>query len=163
MVAIFGRTRSEGGLDARIAELSGRSAKLDVIGERRQAALPEKPAMPDPSQTQTETVPIEEQLARARDELGAHLDAEIRPDRRALLSQSDLENIVEAAVQAYCARHAIEAGDLARRDLAAEIMQRFATPDDAEAETPRNTQKAAVEAAKTQIQPLILEHMDVAA
>src|SRR3954451_20407449 len=161
MVAMFGRTRSGGGLDARIAELSGRGARPEVIEERRQAALLEEPVAPDPSQA--ETVPIEEQLARARDELGAHLDAEIRPDRRALLSQSDLENIVEAAAQAYCARHAIEAGDLARRDLAAEIMQRFATSDDAEAETPRNTHKAAVEAAKTQIQPLILEHMDVAA
>ena len=42
-------------------------------------------------------------------------------------------------------------------------MQRLATPGDGEGETRRNAYRAAVEAAKAQIQPLILEHMDVAA
>jgi hypothetical protein len=130
MIAMFGRQRSEGGLDARIAELSGRGAKLDGVGDQRQAKPPEKPVAPDPSQA--EALSIEDGLARARDELTARLAAEIRPERRALLSRSDLANMVEAAVQAYWVRHAIATGALARRDLVAEIMQRLAVPGDGE-------------------------------
>jgi len=66
-------------------------------------------------------------------------------------------------VQAYWVRHSIDAGARARRDLVANIMERLATPGDGEGETRRSAHRAAVEAAKTQIQPLILEHMDVAA
>jgi pilus assembly protein CpaF len=160
MVAMFGRTRSEGGLDARIAELSGRSAKLDGIGEPQRPRPAQKPTAPDPSQA--EALSIEDGLARARDELTERLGAEIRPERRALLSRGDLANMVEAAVQAYWVRHAIDAGALARRDLVAEIMQRLATPGDGEGDTRRTAYRAAVEAAKAQIQPLILEHMDIA-
>ena len=161
MVAMFGRTRSEGGLDARIAELSGRHAKIEALGERRQPP-PEKPAAPDPSPG-SRALSSEDGLARARDELTARLAAEIRPERRALLSRGDLVNMVEAAVQAYWVRHAIDAGARARRDLVADIMERLATPGDGEGETRRSAHRAAVEAAKAQIQPLILEHMDVAA
>jgi hypothetical protein len=71
--------------------------------------------------------------------------------------------MVEAAVQAYWVRHGIDAGVLARRDFAADIMERLATPGDGEGEARRNTHRAAVEAAKAQVQPLILEHMDIAA
>src|SRR3954454_4326274 len=75
---------------------------------------------------------------RARDELTARLDAEIRPERRALLSRGDLANMVEAAVQAYWIRHAIDAGAQMRRDLVADIMERLATPGDIQGETRRN-------------------------
>jgi pilus assembly protein CpaF len=160
MIAMFGRTRPEGGLEARIAELSGRGAKPDPIGERRQDRPAEKPAAPDPPRS--EALPLEDGLARAREELTARLAAEIRPERRALLSRGELTNIVEAAVQAYWVRHTIDAGAQARRDLVAEIMQRLAMPGDGEGETRRSTHRAAVEAAKAQIQPLILEHMDIA-
>jgi pilus assembly protein CpaF len=160
MVAMFGRTRSEGGLDARIAELSGRHAKVEALVEPRQPP-PEKPAAPDLPEARA--LSIEDGLARARDELSARLATEIRPERRALLSRGDLVNMVEAAVQAYWVRHAIDAGARARRDLVADIMERLATPGDGEGETRRTAHRAAVEAAKTQIQPLILEHMDIAA
>ena len=112
MVAMFGRTRSEGGLDARIADFraacEGRSA-----GERRQPP-PEKPAAPDPPEAGA--LSSEDGLARARDELTARLTAEIRPERRALLSRGDLVNMVEAAVQGYWVRHPIDAGAQTRRD-----------------------------------------------
>ena len=160
MVAMFGRTRSEGGLDARIAELSGRHAKVEAPVELRQPP-PEKPVAADPPEARA--LSSEDGLARARDELTARLAAEIRPERRALLSRGDLVNMVEAAVQAYWVRHAIDAGARARRDLVADIMERLATPGDGEGETRRTAHRAAVEAAKAQIQPLILEHMDVAA
>src|SRR3954447_26619023 len=161
MVAMFGKTRSEGGLDARIAELSGRGAKPEPIGQRRQPLPVGSPAAPDPPLSQA--LPTEDGLARARDELTARLEAEIRPERRALLSRGDLTNMVEAAVQSYWVRHAIDAGAQVRRDLVAEIMERLAAPGDGEGETRRSAHKMAVEAAKAQIQPLILEHMDVAA
>jgi pilus assembly protein CpaF len=159
MIARFGRTQPEGGLDARIAQLSERRAKLDPGGERRRDRPTEKPVTPDPP---AEALPLEDGLARAREELTARLAAEIRPERRALLSRGELASIVEAAVQAYWVRHTINAGAKARRDLVAEIMQRLAMPGDGEGETRRSTHKAAVEAAKAQIQPLILEHMDIA-
>ena len=161
MVAMFGRMRSEGGLDARIAELSDRSARLEPIGERRQMRALRPPAPQEPSPP--EALSTEDGLARARDELTARLAAEIRPERRALLSRGDLAAMVEAAVQAYWVRHAINAGAQVRRDLVADIMERLATPGDGEAEPRRNAHRMAVEAAKAQLQPLILEHMDVAA
>ncbi len=160
MVAMFGRTRSEGGLDARIAGLSGRHAKLDGSGEPRQKRPVEKTCHALAGQAKSYR---SRTGWRARDELTARLEAEIRPERRALLSRGDLANMVEAAVQAYWVRHAIDAGGGARRDLVAEIMQRLAAPGDGEGETRRGAHRAAVEAAKAQIQPLILEHMDIAA
>src|SRR6185437_15357253 len=50
-----------------------------------------------------------------------------------------------------------------RRDLVADIMERLTVSGDGEGETRRTAHRMAVEAAKAQIQPLILEHMDVAA
>jgi pilus assembly protein CpaF len=160
MIAMFGKTRSDGGLDARIAELSGRHARREPVDERR-SPPPEKPAAPDP--VPPPILSREDGLARARDELTARLTAEIRPERRVLLRSTDLANIVEAAVQAYWVRHGIDAGPVARRDLVADIMQRLAASGEGEAEARRGSHRAAVEAAKAQIQPLILEHMDVAA
>jgi pilus assembly protein CpaF len=160
MVTMFGR-RSEGGLDARIAELSARRAKVDGASGLANAPLPEKMVAPVPVMEQES--PIEERLAIAREELSARLGAEIRPERRALLSRGDLAKIVDAAVQAYFVRHAIEANPLARRDLVTDIMQTLLTPGGGDGANRRNPHKAAIEAAKAQIQPLVLEHMDVAA
>src|SRR4051794_17073819 len=69
MVAMFGRTRSEGGLDARIAELSGRGARLEAIGERRQTPAVKPPPAPDPSPA--DALSTEDGLARARRTDGA--------------------------------------------------------------------------------------------
>jgi len=160
MVTMFGR-RSEGGLDARIAELSARRSKVDGANGLANAPLPEKMVAPVPVVEQES--PIEERLAIAREELSARLGAEIRPERRALLSRGDLAKIVDAAVQAYFVRHAIDANPLARRDLVTDIMQTLLTPGGGDGANRRNPHKAAIEAAKAQIQPLVLEHMDVAA
>ena len=162
MVAMFGRRARRAGWTRASPSCRGRGAKLDGIGEPRRRGRRQKRRRAR-SVAEAEALPIEDGLARARDELTARLEAEIRPERRALLSRGDLAKIVEAAVQAYLVRHAIDASPLARRDLVAEIMQRLATPGDGEGETRRSAHRAAVEAAKAQIQPLILEHMDVAA
>jgi pilus assembly protein CpaF len=165
---MFGRQRTEGGLDARIAELSARRTRIDgpsgptVLNN---APLPEKMVAPLP--VVQEESSIEERLAIAREELSARLGAEIRPERRSLLSRGDLAKIVDAAVQAYFVRHTIEANPLSRRDLVTDVMQTLLTPAGGTATDAagnrRNPHKAAIEAAKAQIQPLVLEHMDVAA
>jgi pilus assembly protein CpaF len=159
MVAMFGR-RSEGGLDARIAELSARRARVAGGAATTSAPLPERLVAPVPM-IEAESS-IEERLTIAREELSARLGAEIRPERRALLSRGDLAKIVDAAVQAYFVRYGIDANPLARRDLVSDVMQTLLTPG-ADAPNRRNPHNAAIEAAKAQIQPLVLEHMDVAA
>jgi pilus assembly protein CpaF len=160
---MFGRQRSEGGLDARIAELSARRGKVDgVAAPINNVPQPERP-LASVAVVEPEVSP-EERLTIAREELSARLGAEIRPERRALLSRGDLAKIVDAAVQAYFVRHAIDTNPLSRRDLVTDIMQTLLTPGGgADGASRRNPHKAAIEAAKAQIQPLVLEHMDVAA
>jgi len=173
-VSMFGRPqRTEGGLDARIAELSARRARVDVPPAapaapppQNDAPVPERfAAAPAPAPAAAPEATMEERLAVAREELSARLGAEIRPERRALLSRGDLAKIVDAAVQAYFVRHGMDANPLARRDLVTDVLQSLLSPaagGGADGNR-RNPHKAAIEAAKAQIQPLVLEHMDVAA
>ncbi|MGH7093382.1 MAG: CpaF family protein, partial [Stellaceae bacterium] len=113
-------------------------------------------------------VSVEDQMAMAREQLTTRLSTEIRPERRALLSRGELAKLVDAAVQAYFVRHNVDPNPLARRDLVTQIIQVLLAPPPAETEETaaanrRNPHRAAIEAAKAQIQPLVLEHMDVAA
>src|SRR5438067_10385245 len=198
MVTLFKRPGAEEGLDARIAglrrgrgepEIAEKTAPPPPPAAENAVAPPPAPAMPEagapaiapasnipaPIPPAASTVPVsaEDALTVAREELVARLSAEIRPERRALLSRSDLAKLVSGAVQAYFVRHAIESNPLARRDLITDIMQALMTgpgPAGAAAPEPGSAgirplpgRKAAVEAAKAQIQPLVLEHMDVAA
>jgi pilus assembly protein CpaF len=199
MVTLFKRPGAEEGLDARIAglrrargepEIAEKTAPLPPPAAENAAAPPLAPAMPEagapsiapasnvpapiPPAASTAPVSAEDALTVAREELVARLSAEIRPERRALLSRSDLAKLVSGAVQAYFVRHAIESNPLSRRDLITDIMQALITgPGPAGGAAPEGGgsaglrqlpgRKAAVEAAKAQIQPLVLEHMDVAA
>src|SRR5436305_6505729 len=196
MVTLFKRPGAEEGLDARIAglrrargepEIAEKTAPLPPPAAENAAAPPLAPAMPEagapsiapasnipapiPPAASTAPVSAEDALTVAREELVARLSAEIRPERRALLSRSDLAKLVSGAVQAYFVRHAIEANPLARRDLVTDIMHALiTTPGPAAAAADGSSglrqlpgRRAAVEAAKAQIQPLVLEHMDVAA
>jgi pilus assembly protein CpaF len=167
MVALFKNRGGEEGLDARIAGLSRQRGRLDGDASAEttdtQAVEGAAPAQPKVAPG----APMEEHLAVAREELIARLGAEIKPERRKLLSRSDLAKLVSGAVQAYFVRHAIEANPLSRRDLVSDVMQALIAPDptpsEALAGNMRPQHRAAVEAAKAQIQPLVLEHMDVAA
>ena len=167
MVALFKNRGGEEGLDARIAGLSRQRGRVDgeAPGETTDAAAAEgaAPALPKVATG----APMEEHLAVAREELIARLGAEIKPERRKLLSRSDLAKLVSGAVQAYFVRHGIEANPLSRRDLVTDVMQALIAPDPTPSEAltgnMRPQHRAAVEAAKAQIQPLVLEHMDVAA
>jgi pilus assembly protein CpaF len=84
------------------------------------------------------------------------------------LSRGELAKTVDAAVQNHLLRHGIEANPIERRDLITALVQGLLNPPPAEpdpeaAGTRRYSKRAAVETAKAQIQPLVLEHMDVAA
>src|SRR5205809_7588650 len=190
MVTLFKRPGAEEGLDARIAglrrargesEVAEKTAPPPPPAAENAVAPPPAPAMPEagalagaptpnipaPIPPAASTVPVsaEDALTVAREELVARLSAEIRPERRALLSRSDLAKLVSGAVQAYFVRHAIESNPLSRRDLVTDVMQALIAPDPTPSEaltgTLRPQHRAAVEAAKAQIQPLVLEHMDV--
>jgi pilus assembly protein CpaF len=169
MVTMFGRQQTEGGgLDARIRRLSEGRERVDGgAAAQNNAPVAEKTVAPAPASAVVplaeSNATIEERLLIAREELSARLGAEIRPERRALLTRGDLAKIVDAAVQAYFVRHAMDANPLARRDLITDILQTLITPEAADAGRGRNQHKAAIEAAKAQIQPLVLEHMDVGA
>jgi len=190
MVTLFKRPGAEEGLDARIAGLRRGRTEADVAEKAppppENTAAPAAPAIPAAAPPPANAAPppattappqaaaappssVQEHLTVAREELVARLSAEIRPERRALLSRSDLAKLVSGAVQAYFVRHAVEASALARRDLVTDIMQALITTPEPSATDGSSGvrqlpgRRAAVEAAKVQIQPLVLEHMDVAA
>jgi pilus assembly protein CpaF len=146
-----------------VAEASG-----EVVSERPRASIFERPGAtpaPVPAADDGSSL-LEGKLASAREQLIARLGAEIRPERRSLLSRGELAKLVDAAVQAYFVRHAINADPLARRDLVTGILQELlapSTPDPESLGNRRTPHRALVESAKAQIQPLVLEHMDVAA
>jgi pilus assembly protein CpaF len=146
-----------------VAEAGGKAAS-----ERLRATIFERPgATPAPvSAAGDNSSLLEGKLASAREQLIARLGAEIRPERRSLLSRGELAKLVDAAVQAYFVRHSINADPLARRDLVTGILQELlapSTPDPEALGNRRTPHRALVESAKAQIQPLVLEHMDVAA
>src|SRR5580658_8853922 len=119
MAVLFKRNANEGGLDARIAELSARRGRfepvppqVDLPSPATATAAPTGP-MPAAGATILPARPaaqpkalLAEQIAAAREELTARLNAEIRPERRAQLSRSDLAKLVDAAVHAYFIRAA---------------------------------------------------------
>jgi len=170
MVALFKRPNPEASLDARIAELSARRARPDAVVTPIAPPAEAAPAISIPAATlpAESAKTADDLLAAARDQLIARLGAEIRPERRSLLSRGELAKLCDAAVQAYFVRHGIDANPLDRRDLVTAIIQALLNPVAAEPASDgsggrRASHRAAIDAAKMQIQPLVLEHMDVAA
>ena len=160
MVGFFKRSETDGSLDARIAGLSARRAPI-VPDAHAPVAWPEAAPVSDGASR-------EDRLLAAREQLIARLSAEIRPARRSILSRAELAKIIDAAVQSYLPRHGIEANPLERRDLITALIQTLLGPPmpqpTPEAAGPRRyANRAAVGAAKAQIQPLVVEHMDIAA
>jgi pilus assembly protein CpaF len=109
----------------------------------------------------------EDRLHLAREELLARLSAELRPERISILTRGELAKVVDAAVQSYFARKGIEPDPIARRDLITMLIKALMEPgklaSGGDESGRRLSKRSAVEAAKAQIQPLVLEHMDVAA
>jgi len=175
VVGFFKRPPTEDTLDARIAGLSTRRALPVASAQpptpvRDTAAAPALvPSLaPAPAAPSASDVSEEDRLLLAREELLARLTAELNPERLSILSRGELAKVVDAAVQAYFVRNGVEADPIARRDLITALLKALLNPnkpqpvaDDGGAR--RSSNRSAVEAAKAQIQPLVLEHMDVAA
>jgi uncharacterized protein (DUF1778 family) len=73
-----------------------------------------------------------DRLLVAKEQLIARLNAEVRPDRRKLLSRAELAKVVGAAVQAYLVRHGLDANPLDRRELVASIIEALLNPSQTE-------------------------------
>jgi pilus assembly protein CpaF len=119
-----------------------------------------------PAPAAAERGSLDDRLVAAKTQLIARLSSEIRPERRSLLSRGELAKLVDAAVQAHFVRNSFNTDPLARRDLVTAILHELLNPGtvDPEALSNRRTpHRALVESAKAQIQPLVLEHMDIAA
>jgi len=119
-----------------------------------------------PSTPPIEDGVLDDKLIAAKAQLVARLSGEIRPERRSLLSRGELAKLVDAAVQAHFVRNGINADPLARRDLVTAVLHELLNPGAVDPEALGNRRaphRALVESAKAQIQPLVLEHMDVAA
>src|SRR5215472_17098147 len=159
MVSRSRRSESEGSLSDRIALISSRRAtsSLEVVPVPAPAAEVDLPANAAP----------EDRMLAAKEQLIARLSAEVRPERRSLLSRGELANVVDAATQAYMIRHGIDTNPLDRRDLVTEIIDGLLSAGKSELSqdgvVSRRSNRAAIETAKAQIQPLVLEHMDVTA
>jgi pilus assembly protein CpaF len=141
-------------------------AAANMGGDRPRPVLAGRPEAASPPNGADSGTSIDAKLVEAREQLTARLGAEIRPERRSLLSRGELAKLVDAAVQAYFVRNAVNADPLARRDLVTSILQELLSPGTTDPDAVgnrRSPHRALVESAKAQIQPLVLEHMDVAA
>jgi len=177
MVGFYKKSPAETTLDARIAGLSRRSIPAANTGEPTATLAP----MPEPVQevangyavarapvVSASEISDEDRILLAQEEILARLTGELSPERISILSRGELAKVVDAAVQAYFARNALELNPIIRRDLITALIKslldpRKASPASNENSTRRSSNRSAVETAKAQIQPLVLEHMDVAA
>jgi pilus assembly protein CpaF len=120
------------------------------------------PALPSP-----QDLTAEDRFLLAREELLGRLTSELSPERLSILSRGELAKVVDAAVQAHFVRNGLEPDPIARRDLITALIKGLLEPARTaaaeEGGSRRSSNRSAVETAKAQIQPLVLEHMDVAA
>ena len=144
-------------------------SRIALLSARRTAPVPvevEPPVAPAPEVELPAHAPTGDRLVVAKEQLIARLTAEVRPERRSLLSRGELAKVVDAATQAYMIRHSIDANPLDRRDLVTEIIDGLLSAgksDTQDGAASRRANRTAIETAKAQIQPLVLEHMDVTA
>jgi pilus assembly protein CpaF len=174
MVAVPSRPTAEEALGARIAGLSRRSQPRSHASGAAPAIVPTaaEPGTRAPPPTVTPApapqaeISEEDRVLLAREELLARLSNELSSERVSALSRGELATVVDSAVQSYCARSAVEFDAIDRRNLITALIKGLLEPkatvgpDDG---SRRGAKRSAVEAAKAQIQPLVLEHMDVAA
>jgi pilus assembly protein CpaF len=179
MVAFFKRPAPEDTLDARIAVLSRRGQPLanatapaplpapNIVPGAAPDIAPAAAPAPRSTAPSPQIVSDEDRFLLAREELLTRLTTELSPERISILSRGELAKVVDAAVQAYFVRNGIDPDPIIRRDLITALIKGLLDPAKASAATDdasrRSANRSAVESAKAQIQPLVLEHMDVAA
>jgi pilus assembly protein CpaF len=128
---------------------------------------PATPPAPLPTAVSPPALSEEDRFLLAREELLARLTSELSPERISILSRGELAKVVDAAVQAHFVRKGAEADPIIRRDLITALIKGLLepnkTPAGADDGGSRRSNRSVIETAKAQIQPLVLEHMDVAA
>ena len=143
-----------------------RPAVLEIVPPAAPEIAPAA-APPLPTVVPASDLSEEDRFLLVREELLARLTAELSPERISILSRGELAKVVDAAVHAYFVRNGVEADPIARRDLITGLIKALLDPAKAAAAEDgalrRSSNRSAVDAAKAQIQPLVLEHMDVAA
>jgi pilus assembly protein CpaF len=122
---------------------------------------------PLPTGVSASNLSEEDRFLLALEELLARLTGELSPERISILSRGELAKVVDAAVQAHYVRKGVEPDPIVRRNLITALikglLQTDKSPAGADDGGSRRSNRSAVETAKAQIQPLVLEHMDVAA
>ena len=122
---------------------------------------------PLPTAVSASNLSEEDRFLLALEELLARLTGELSPERISILSRGELAKVVDAAVQAHYVRKGVEPDPIVRRNLITALikglLQTDKSPAGADDGGSRRSNRSAVETAKAQIQPLVLEHMDVAA
>src|SRR6202045_2018935 len=146
-------------------EITG-STVLDIAAVMPDIDRSEAPT-PLPTAVSAPNLSEEDRFLLAREELLARLTGELSPERISILSRGELAKVVDAAVQAHYVRKGVEPDPIVRRDLITALikglLQTDKSPAGADDGGSRRSNRSAVETAKAQIQPLVLEHMDVAA
>jgi pilus assembly protein CpaF len=144
------------------------------------AAAPPEPASSAAGADRSRQEEEGEALAELCDQLAAQLDLQFPIEVRRPLKRGELAKIVQTALRARLAEDGIDIEALPhQRDLVTKILLKLlpkapSQPTGLREEAPvrreaadaggsRRVNRGAVEAAKLQIQPLVLEHMDVAA
>jgi pilus assembly protein CpaF len=123
---------------------------------------------PLPTAVSASSLSEEDRFLLAREELLARLTGELSPERISILSRGELAKVVDAAVQAHYVRKGVEPDPIVRRNLITGLIKGLLQTDKSpvsadDGGSRRSSNRSAVETAKAQIQPLVLEHMDVAA
>jgi pilus assembly protein CpaF len=123
---------------------------------------------PLPTAVSASNLSEEDRFLLAREELLARLTGELSPERISILSRGELAKVVDAAVQAHYVRKGVEPDPIVRRNLITGLIKGLLQTDKSpvsadDGGSRRSSNRSAVETAKAQIQPLVLEHMDVAA
>src|ERR1700730_6821693 len=124
--------------------------------------------IPLPTAISASNLSEEDRFLLAREELLARLTGELSPERISILSRGELAKVVDAAVQAHYVRKGVEPDPIVRRNLITALIKGLLQTDKSpvsadDGGSRRSSNRSAVETAKAQIQPLVLEHMDVAA
>jgi pilus assembly protein CpaF len=123
---------------------------------------------PLPTAVSASNLSEEDRFLLALEELLARLTGELSPERISILSRGELAKVVDAAVQAHYVRKGVEPDPIVRRNLITGLIKGLLQTDKSpvsadDGGSRRSSNRSAVETAKAQIQPLVLEHMDVAA
>ena len=151
---------------ARAPEITG-STVPDIAPVAVPDIDPRAAPTPLPTAISPPNLSEEDRFLLACEELLTRLAGELSPERISILSRGELAKVVDAAVQAHFVRNGVEPDPIVRRDLITALIKGLLEPQNTQAGaddgSSRRSNRSAVESAKAQIQPLVLEHMDVAA